>query len=203
MEAPAGLLPQGRRRSGCGTCRTAFGIPYYDATGEELFVRVRVRYQDEGDKRRFRQPKGVSPAAYGQWRLEEARLEGHLYIVEGESNCWALWCNGLPALGVPGAELARVLQHEHVEGLGAVYVHKDPDRGGETFIKGVAARLAAVGFQGNAYELRMPEGVKDPSDLHAADPGRFKVRIQECIAASKLLPLQTGPKKRWASRRRP
>ena len=77
------------------------GIPYYDATGEELFVRVRMHYQDEGDKRRFRQPKGVSPAAYGQWRLEEARLEGHLYIVEGESNCWALWCDGLPALGVP------------------------------------------------------------------------------------------------------
>jgi putative DNA primase/helicase len=47
---------------------------------------------------------------YGLERLEEARKEGYLVLVEGESDCWTLWLHQFPALGLPGAEMVRTLK---------------------------------------------------------------------------------------------
>ena len=140
-------------------------------------------------KRRFWQPKGVSLRAYGQWRLDQAQRTAFLIIPEGESNCWALWLHRLPGLGLPGSNAAATLEAEFVAGLATVYVHKDPDQGGETFINGVAARLAVLGFCGEAFELRMPPGLKDPADLHAANPDGFKAVLEKCIRAATPIPL--------------
>ena len=38
---------------------------------------------------------------YGLERLEEARKAEELVLVEGESDCWTLWYQGFPALGLP------------------------------------------------------------------------------------------------------
>ena len=38
---------------------------------------------------------------YGLERLDEARKAGYLVLVEGESDCWTLWYQGFPALGIP------------------------------------------------------------------------------------------------------
>src|SRR5262249_25117611 len=98
--------------------------------------------------------------------------------------CWALWHHGLPALGIPGANAAKTLEREHVEGVPTVYVHREPDDGGQQFVEGVRRRLAGLGFAGKAFELRMPPGVKDPADLHAHDRNGFKAALQEAIRAS-------------------
>src|SRR5262249_46891155 len=88
------------------------GIPYYGLTGEEIAVKRRTALKAaEGSY----WPKGMPLAAYGQWRLVEAAKAGFLILVEGESDCLALWHHGLPALGLPGSSTAKTLLAEHVE----------------------------------------------------------------------------------------
>src|SRR5262249_40596908 len=96
------------------------GIPYFDASGaQEIAVKKRTRIvAKEGSY----WPKDLGLAAYGQWRLDRAQRAGFLILVEGESDCWTLWHYGLPALGIPGANAAKVLDAEHVDGLAKVYI---------------------------------------------------------------------------------
>jgi len=77
------------------------------------------------------------PVPYGLWRLGEARQAGYLVIVEGESDCWALWSNGFPALGVPGSLMTKCLAAEHVAGIEKIYVHREPDKAGSRFARDV------------------------------------------------------------------
>jgi hypothetical protein len=166
------------------------GIPYYGPAGEEIAVQRRTALKAKDGSY---WPKGTPLTAYGQWRLDRAKEVGFLILVEGESDCWALWQHKLPALGIPGAGATKVLQREHVESISTVYVHREPDQGGARFVEGVRERLAALGFAGKAFELRMPEAVKDPADLHAADPERLLARLQSAITASTPLPLRLPP----------
>jgi hypothetical protein len=164
-------------------------IPYFDFTGEELFARLRVTLTG---KNKTLQPKGVKLAAYGSQRIDKAHKAGVLFLVEGESDCWALWYHNLTALGCPGSGAAKVLQAEHVEAVGAVYIVVEPGQGGERFRAGVQARLAALNFTGNVYELWMPAGVKDPADLHAAGPGIFLALFQRAVTGATPLTLTAG-----------
>jgi hypothetical protein len=161
-------------------------VAYYGRSGEPLFVRERDNPARRG---RFWQPARTGLAPYGRWLLGEARGAGHLVLVEGESDCWAFWSHGLPALGLPGSGAHGCLAAEDLDGLDAVYVHREPDRGGEAFLHGCVGRLRALGFGGRVYELRLGRGVKDPADLHAADPGAFERRLAEARAAARELSL--------------
>ncbi len=164
----------------------AVGIPYYDPAGENIAVKRRSALKATDGSY---WPKGTPLAAYGQWRLAEAAKAGFQIVVEGESDCWALWFHKLPALGIPGANAVKVLELEHVEGVGTIYVHREPDRGGAAFVEGLRNRMAALGYVGKVFELRMPEGVKDPADLHLQNPRMFKERLEEAIRASTVLQL--------------
>jgi putative DNA primase/helicase len=169
--------------------RGGVGIPYYDPSGEEIAVKKRAALKARDGSY---WSKGKPLAAYGQWRLDAAAKTGFLIIAEGESDCWALWYHGLPALGLPGASALKTLLREHVEAVAKVYVIREPDHGGEQFIPGMARRLAEVGFRGCGFELRLPDGIKDPADLHAADPERFKHHLQQAILSSRPLALPRG-----------
>src|SRR5262249_49264767 len=152
-------------------------IPYHDRAGNCVFERTRLTLAGRNETR---QPKGVALAAYGAERIDRAEKAGVLFVVEGESDCWTLWHHGLPALGCPGSGTAAVIEREHVEAVEKVYIHVEPDRGGETFRAGVPARLSALGFKGKVFALQMPDGFKDPSALHIDDPERFLARFEEC-----------------------
>jgi hypothetical protein len=159
-------------------------IPYYDGTG---IVRV---YRERGSKhgRKFYQPKGIALVVYGEWQLDRAARAGYLPIVEGESDTWTLWSHGLPALGIPGATAAKVLLAEHLVGVDRVYISHENDQGGATFVAGVTARLRELGYQGAVYDLRWPDGYKDPSALHVADPEKFLARFDRAVRSAELLP---------------
>jgi hypothetical protein len=161
-------------------------IPYYGPTGEEIALKRRTAIKAKAGSY---WPKGRPLAAYGQWRIGDANRAGFLIVVEGESDCWALWNHGLPALGIPGANAAKVIEREHVEAVETIYVSREPDQGGERFVAGVRERLAALGFAGKVFELRMPDGMKDPADLHAADSERFKERMEHAIRVATPLEL--------------
>jgi hypothetical protein len=162
------------------------GIPYLDFDGSKLVVKRRTALKAKDGSS---WPKGQPLAAYGSWRIEAARKAGHAYFVEGETDTWTLWHHKLPALGLPGSCAAKVLESEHIVGLTTIYVVREPDKGGDTFVSGVAARLAELGYPGNLYELQMPEGVKDPSELHIRDEKGFEAALQAAVESSVPVPL--------------
>lgn len=143
-------------------------IPYYGFDGAAVLCK-RLRHALSA-KEGSRWPRGTQLEAYGLWRLGAG---GELFLVEGESNCWTLWHHGYPALGLPGASTARqVLHADALEGVSRVWVHLDPGRSGEEFLRGVCAALAYCRYRGEA--LVMDSGAwKDPSDIHVADPVGF------------------------------
>jgi hypothetical protein len=167
-------------------------IPYFDESGAELFVKTRHklhRYEPPKERPLFTIPRGQRVASYGDWRLDLARCEGRLILVEGESDCWALWLHDLPALGVPGANHARVLTAEHLVGIELVFIHREPDAGGETFVSGVTKRLKELKYSGRALVFSCSDEAKDPADLHVLVPEFFRERLDNLLAAAAPLAL--------------
>jgi hypothetical protein len=161
------------------------GIPYRDELGHPLHVKRRTALEA---RRGSYWPKGTPLMPYGLESLAEARQAGYLILVEGETDRATLRYHGLPALGIPGASNAKVLEHGHVEGLPTVYVWQEPATGGRTFVRGISKRLVAeLGYAGNVKVVRI-EGVKDPSALHIRDPEGFEAAIQQAMAAAQDLP---------------
>ncbi len=105
---------------------------------------------------------------YGLWLFAEARARRFLVVVEGETDCWALWLHGWPALGLPGATNISCLKAEHLRGLDKIYVVQESDKAGAGFPSHVLRRCREVGFTGDIFALQMPSGAKDPCDLHIA-----------------------------------
>lgn len=103
---------------------------------------------------------------YGLNRLKSARKEGYLFLVEGETDCLTLWLYGFQALGLPGAKNTNCLKAEYVDGISTIYVMNEKDEAGNIFVKDIAAKLQQFGWQGELYEVKMPDGIKDPNELH-------------------------------------
>jgi len=172
------------------------GIPYRDIDGAERVVKRRTALvAKEGSF----WPRGKPLLPYGLDRISDAREVDRLIIVEGESDCWTLWHHEIPALGMPGASSTRALEIEHVAGIAAVYVMREPDSGGEKFVAGIARRLAEVGYQGRAFEIRL-DGAKDPSELHIQNATTFKERLERAISAARLLGARGEEAQRMATR---
>jgi hypothetical protein len=169
-------------------------IPYFDEGGVEIYRRRR----DVPGEPRFKQPCGVPLRPYGLWKLGEARSAGHLYVTEGESDCWSAWAAGLPALGIPGSRSARCLAAENVVGIDSIYVLPDADEAGEAFVKEVADSLAKFDWQGRLYRVSLPSGIKDASDWRKRAPERFvgelseAVKLAQSITNSFRAPLGSG-----------
>jgi hypothetical protein len=154
-------------------------IPYHLPDGS-LAPRHRIRtalVAKEGSHWSTGQGKIVP---YGLDRLEEARKEGYLVLVEGESDCWTLWYLGFPALGLPGAEMTRTLEDTMLAGIHQLYIMQEPDAGGASFVTQIARKLEAWRLQGKAFVLRLP-GVKDPSDLYQQDRQGFRTAFQHAL----------------------
>ncbi len=84
-------------------------IPYHLPDGT-LAPRHRIRTALIAKEGSHWSPGTGAIVPYGLERLEEGRKAGYLVLVEGESDCWTLWYQGFPALGLPGAEMARALE---------------------------------------------------------------------------------------------
>lgn len=141
---------------------TYLKIPYYNEAGEE--VTYRKRY---GNKE-FRWKYGSSGKIilYGEWLLPEIHKAGYAVIVEGESDTQSLLYLKVPVLGVAGASLFKAEQTERIQNL-KLYLHKEPDRGGETFFTKMTERLKEGDFNGEVYVWSCKQfGVKDPSELY-------------------------------------
>lgn len=156
-------LGEGVDKDGTGFVR----IPYYDNTGKE--VTFRKRYPKTA-RSRFKWKAGSAGKLlmYGEEALGEIRQAGYVFVVEGESDTQTLRFLGLPVLGVPGASNFKAEWAAKLVGVN-IYLHIEPDVGGETFLTQMSAKLKDGGFSGEVYRWSCAEfGFKDPSELFIA-----------------------------------
>ncbi len=172
--------------SGLGIVDSPKGIriPYSNEKGE--VIAWRVRHSLSGPTR-FSWSKGSTVIPYGLWLLNRAKEAKRVILVEGESDAQTLWVHGFPALGLPGASTFKPAHAELLKGLHIVYVVREPDQGGQTFVTKVAAGLGAVEFAGELREVVLP--VKDVSALHMADPEAFPAAFQAALDAAQAVDL--------------
>ena len=167
-------------------------IPYWLMDGSPA-LRQRLRtalVAKEGS--RWDGRKGESPVPYGLDRLDDARERGFLVLVEGETDAATLWLRGFPAVGIPGADMVRKIQAEHVAGLDSIFYWREPDRGGDTFAQKIPARLREVGFAGEIREVRI-DGAKDPNELWRLDPAGFDAKFGKAIDEARKVETAKDP----------
>jgi hypothetical protein len=154
-------------------------IPYHLQDGT-LAQRHRIRTALSAKEGSHWSPGKGAIVPYGLDRLEEGRSAGYLVLVEGESDCWTLWYQGFPALGLPGAEMVKTLEHAMLAGIERLYIMQEPDAGGTSFAKQVARKLEAWKWQGMAFVLRFQDA-KDPSELYQQDRKGFRAAFQHAL----------------------
>lgn len=184
--ADAKHLPEAYLRQ-CGLKDVDRGvrISYYSENGSEL-PRARLRPNVTAKDSRWWGPKEQPITVYGQQCLPDARKVGQLYLVEGESDCWAGWYHKRPVIGIPGAKTVKaVLKKEHVEGIAKIVVIREPDAGGTLFVENLKTQLGTLGFHGDAIVVELP--VKDMSELHITYSDQFDQVLDDAIAKGKPL----------------
>jgi AAA domain len=117
---------------------------------------------------------------YGLNRLADARGAAYVVLVEGESDLWTLCYHGFPALGIPGAEMAKTLSREHLQGISNIFILKEADTGGATFLANVTPRLQDIGWIGEIRIVSLAPH-KDVNELHCADLAKFKAAFQAAL----------------------
>lgn len=137
-------------------------IPYLTENG--ALSTYRKRYAKKEFKWRYASKGKI--IMYGEWRLEEIRKAGYVCLVEGESDSQSMWKMGISCLGIPGASMFKPAMADRLQDL-KVYIHQEPDQGGQTFLRKVTQGLIEDGFIGKVYKwsCNAAGGIKDPSDL--------------------------------------
>jgi putative DNA primase/helicase len=121
--------------------------------------------------------------------LDRISSNGSLIVVEGESDCWTGWFHGLAVLGVPGGGAWSCISLAHVAPADAVYVQRENESSTfqgpvDKYIITLSCHLRQIGFSGEIFELKMPDGLSDLSELHCDDPARFLGRLQCAMNAA-------------------
>ncbi len=149
-------------------------IPYLDSDGLRVAVRKRLALAGPD---RFRWRKGDKSSLYGMWRLSGLPAGQQLVLVEGESDCWALWHHGFTAVGVPGSSSWKNEYEDLLNGF-ELFIWVEPDQGGQTLLKAVSATFPDIKV------IAAPAGIKDPSELHLMDADGFAARINRLLQAA-------------------
>lgn len=179
-------LPSEFLRNECGLADDdgKVTIPYYGEDKKRIATKDRKALSAKDGS--F-WPRGMALAAYGLWRLADARAAGFVVIVEGESDCWTLWLHGVPAIGIPGASATKIVTLAILEGVSKLYVWREPDAGGKEFAAGIARQLDVLAYKGERFILQA-DAVKDPNALHQRDLDGFDAAWAAIVAGAKPLP---------------
>ena len=163
-------------------------MPYFNENQEQACFRKRY---PKGASQRFAWSKGAKGnlVLYGIWLMEKIREEGYVILCEGESDTQTLWHLGFPALGVPGATTFKPEWAAILAGL-KLYLHIEPDQGGQTFRAVMLKKLSAGEFLGEVATFSCgPTGSKDPSDLYIKEGAAAKDKLKELLEKAKPVDL--------------
>lgn len=153
--------------------RKALVIPYRKRDGSHMRDRLRLAL-GKGDGARFAWGGGKDGpvSLYG---LDKLPLTGcPVFLVEGESDCHALWQEGWDACGVPtGSGYRPDRDDDELDGL-VIIALLEPDKGGEKLARALSQSrlrpsIRAVWFA----DVCDIDGVKDASDLLIREQNRF------------------------------
>ncbi|HWX29902.1 MAG TPA: primase-helicase family protein [Steroidobacteraceae bacterium] len=165
--------------------KPAVRIPYFRLDGSAPSIKFRVSLSGE-KKTRWR--KGDHACLYGEWYRDLFREAGFVVVVEGESDAQTLWVHNFPAYGLPGAAAWDEARDAPLcDGIGAIYVIVEPDRGGQATL----AWLARSSIVDRARVVRTTPACKDPSALYLSDPEQFVSAFNGWLAAAEPLPACT------------
>jgi hypothetical protein len=155
-------LEDGKDRDGTSYIK----IPYFNAAKKSPIFRK--RYDPDGRRRFAWSYRSAGKLMlYGEWMLPGVRTAGMAIMPEGESDTQTLWYLGLPALGVPGARNYRAEWTEKLKDIPRLYLHIEPDKGGEIYLSEMATKLLAGEYPGEVYLIKCSAyGCKDPSALY-------------------------------------
>jgi hypothetical protein len=132
--------------------------------------------------------------------LEKIRKVGWVVLVEGESDTQTLWYHGIPALGIPGADTWKKEWAEYLDGVERIYVVVEPDKGGET-LRRVLAATASI--RDRIYLVELGEH-KDASGLYLSDRAglrdNFKAGLRNATSLVEALEAErrAEARKAWA-----
>lgn len=167
----------------------ALGIPYYDQHGKLLFTRLRLSLTESP---KFYQPAGIPLYPYGVWLLDTYPPNTQPVLEEGESDFHTLYCQGIPAIGLPGANSLKPEFYPMFQRFATLILAREPDQGGDALEKvlkesPLADQVAILDFTSEA---------KDVSALYLKDPANFKANLRAMWAkAREMVPL---PNPRWS-----
>jgi hypothetical protein len=117
----------------------ALVVPYFDQDGEEVALRYRLAMNGR-DSFRWQRGTDAKGLVYGLDRWKQAAAEGRALVSEGESDTQTAWFHGLPAFGIPGANMVEDERTgPALEGIGELYVVQEPGRAGEAFVESLKA----------------------------------------------------------------
>lgn len=153
-------------------------IPYFNIDREQVVYRKRYA------EKNFRWERGKmrNLCMYGLWKMKSIHNDGYVILVEGESDSQTLWYMGISALGIPGASMMRSQWVNDLKGL-KVYIHVEPDKGGETFFEKVVQALCDGDFQGAVHKWSCAAlGCKDPSELYIKYGSEAVEKIQNILS---------------------
>ena len=156
----------------------AVRIPYFNEL--EILKAAQIRLSINGANN-FRWRSGDKPIPYGLNRLQDAREDDYIIIVEGPSDAQTLWQCGFHAIGIPGVNTWRAEWVAYIEPFGKIYFVREPDQGGDTLFKtlqGLPERLTDKLFVVNLSPH------KDPSELYISDREKFKYNLQAALDAA-------------------
>lgn len=167
-------------------------IPYFDADGKCTAIKQRFNKQNQ---QRFGWDKGGVPTLYGLW-LDLNKQAKAVILCEGESDAQSCWLKGLPCYGVPGATNFQSAWVKDCIGDRTVYLHVEPDGGGQQFRLKTLSKLREAGFKGKVRSFSchdIDERCKDPSDLLVTFGDQFREKIDPAIKAAKQENLDDVP----------
>src|SRR6266704_1327303 len=126
---------------------------------------------------------------FGLQRLDKAREARYIVLEEGETDWFTLQLHKIPCLGLPGADMAGLLQLDYLTDIDRVYVMQETDKAGRALPENVYRRLQEIGYQGKVYalDLHKETGAKDPNDLHKRDMKAFKKEFEKAMQRARPL----------------
>lgn len=168
-------------------------MPYVNSDGKEVAVRYRHHPKSE---RRFSWNRGAQTTFYGlQFFNDIKEKERPVILCEGESDTQTLILLGFDALGVPGASNFKKSEVQWLKDLKKIYMHVEPDRGGEVFKSKIIEMLREVDFQGQLFSFSCNDkGEKDPSGLFIAHGAETATEeIKQLIERAQKVDLHSEP----------
>lgn len=163
-------------------------IPYKDQDGK--VQATRKRYNPANPNGKFKWQKGSTLCLYGLWKIKE--FTEYAILVEGESDSQSLWMLGLPTLGVPGATNFQAKWAEQLASIPRLYLHIEPDKGGQTFRQQMISKLYEGGYEGEVLTFTLEDyEVKDPSELYGKNGMDALEQVKTAMSKAETVDLKT------------